>query len=121
MTLTLGRVTPPIWPLYGPLSPQKGPLEPPKNPPHKAQKAPVVPNRPRIVGLYNHPEVNRIWVIGRICYGSFKDHILSTPGWLYVNRGSIWGVTLGAHGLLSDLPGRPLTRLGRSRSCKSGI
>ena len=31
---------------------------------------------------YNHPELDRIWVISTIFQGSFKDHILSTPGWL---------------------------------------
>ena len=30
--------------------------------------------------MYNHPEVDRIT---RICCGSFKDHILATPGWLH--------------------------------------
>ena len=32
--------------------------------------------------LYNHPEVNRLWGIYGIYHDSFKDHILSTPGWL---------------------------------------
>ena len=33
------------------------------------------------LNTYNHPEVDRIWGIEFICSGSFKDHILSTPGW----------------------------------------
>ena len=35
------------------------------------------------VFVYHHPEVDRIWIIERLCDGSFQDHILSTPGWLY--------------------------------------
>ena len=33
---------------------------------------------------YDHPEVDGIWIgyIG-MYWGSFNDHILSTPGWLY--------------------------------------
>ena len=33
----------------------------------------------------NHPEVDRLWVMSEISYGSFKDHLLSTPGWLYTH------------------------------------
>ena len=38
--------------------------------------------RPRAVTVYNHPEVDRIWITQGIARGSFKDHSLSTPGWL---------------------------------------
>ena len=31
-----------------------------------------------------HPEVDRTWGTEGICYGAFKDHSLSTPGWLHV-------------------------------------
>ena len=31
---------------------------------------------------YTHPEVDRIWDIWGESYGSSKDHIPSTPGWL---------------------------------------
>ena len=31
----------------------------------------------------NHPEVYRIWAICGMYCGSLKDHLLSTPGWLY--------------------------------------
>ena len=37
-----------------------------------------------ILCTYSHPEVDRIWAIKGIYWGSFKDPILSTPGWLYV-------------------------------------
>ena len=30
---------------------------------------------------YSHPEVDRLWVIEGMYYGSVKDHISSTPGW----------------------------------------
>ena len=32
------------------------------------------------------PEVDRIWTMQKRCHGSFRDHILSTPGWLYSCR-----------------------------------
>ena len=32
---------------------------------------------------YSHPEVDRIWGIKGIHWGSFKGCILSNPGWLY--------------------------------------
>ena len=31
---------------------------------------------------YHHPEVDRIWLIQGMYYGSFKDHIPPAPGWL---------------------------------------
>ena len=38
---------------------------------------------------YNHPQVDRLWAVVYeeyiIIIGSFKDHSLSTPGWLYHN------------------------------------
>ena len=34
--------------------------------------------------MYKHPEVDSSRAIWEICYGSFKDHILSTPGRLYL-------------------------------------
>ena len=34
-----------------------------------------------LLDLYNHPEVDRIWLLRGISYNSFEDHILSTPGW----------------------------------------
>ena len=34
--------------------------------------------------VYDHPEVDRIWVMYGIHYDSFRDPIPSTPGWLYV-------------------------------------
>ena len=30
------------------------------------------------------PQVDRLWVMYGIYQGSFKDHVLSTPGWLSV-------------------------------------
>ena len=33
---------------------------------------------------HSHPEVDGVWVLYGIYHGSFKDPILSTPGWLYV-------------------------------------
>ena len=30
----------------------------------------------------NQPGVDRIWIAQGLDYGSFKDHSLSTPGWL---------------------------------------
>ena len=41
------------------------------------------------IGTCNHPEVDRIRAIERIPYGSFKDPVLSTPGWLYSFQGCI--------------------------------
>ena len=39
---------------------------------------------------HDHPEVDGIWVIcQRACHGSFKDHLLSTPGWLYIEYVSL--------------------------------
>ena len=32
---------------------------------------------------YSHPGVDRTWCVKGICSGSFKDHTLSIPGWLY--------------------------------------
>ena len=32
--------------------------------------------------MYEHPEVDRICGLQGIYWESFKDHILSTPGWL---------------------------------------
>ena len=39
---------------------------------------------------YNHPEVDRTWVIEGTCQCSFKDHILSTPGWLHMLGAQSW-------------------------------
>ena len=33
---------------------------------------------------YDYPEADRMWIIKRICQGSFKDHLLSTRGQLYI-------------------------------------
>ena len=41
------------------------------------------------VCLYSHPEVDTIWIVSGIYAGLFKDHLLSTPGWLYV-LGGLW-------------------------------
>ena len=44
--------------------------------------------------MYSHPEVGRIWSMSGIYHGSFKDHILSTPGWLYLFGGKAAGVAV---------------------------
>ena len=50
--------------------------------------------------IYHHPKIDRIWGTNGRFWGSFKDPILSTPGWLYAQ-------TKEAHGSLSKhrLPG----------------
>ena len=35
--------------------------------------------------VYNHPEVDSIWAIYGRHHVSFKDHVESIPGWLYVD------------------------------------
>ena len=35
--------------------------------------------------VYNHPEVDRIWGLQEVYHGSFEDHILFAPGWLYIH------------------------------------
>ena len=37
---------------------------------------------------YRHPEADGICAMHGIYYGSFNDSILSTPGWLYPQKGS---------------------------------
>ena len=37
-----------------------------------------------VIQAYSHPAVDRIWGIKGTYSGSVKDHILSTPGWLYI-------------------------------------
>ena len=41
------------------------------------------PATPINISTYNHAEVDRTWGIQGIYHGSFKDHILITPGWPY--------------------------------------
>ena len=37
----------------------------------------------------SHPGEDRIWTIQGVYNGSFKDHILSTLGWLYLEVGRL--------------------------------
>ena len=47
----------------------------------------VLKSKPRvsiILENYHNPEVDGIWAIQGIHEGSLKDHVLPTPGWLYI-------------------------------------
>ena len=37
--------------------------------------------------MYKHPEVDRVWILNKEYMMVHKDHILSTPGWMYEDHG----------------------------------
>ena len=59
--------------------------------------------------LYNRAEADRIWIIQGMYYAPFQDHILCTPGWLYITSTwrpptrLCWGDQVSLHALLVGL------------------